>query len=166
MLRLHGGESMDLGNLFFGFSGRLNRGKYWLAVVVFVVISAIMSALDLALGPDSISAALLNAIVGIVTFISGLAVGIKRLHDRDKSGWWLLVFYVVPGILITIALIIGIYGVATESMGNLGTATLLGLASLAIGVWAFVELGCLRGTVGPNRFGPDPLVVPAATPAE
>jgi uncharacterized membrane protein YhaH (DUF805 family) len=28
----------------------------------------------------------------------------------------------------------------------------------AVLVWAFVELGCLRGTLGPNRFGPDPLV--------
>ena len=31
--------------------------------------------------------------------ISGIAVGIKRLHDRDKGGWWLLLFYVVPGLL-------------------------------------------------------------------
>jgi uncharacterized membrane protein YhaH (DUF805 family) len=38
------------------------------------------------------------------------------------------------------------------------------LASFAITVWAFVELGCLRGTVGPNRFGPDPLM-PALVPA-
>src|SRR6266487_727368 len=32
---------------------------------------------------------------------------------------------------------------------------------LAISVWAFVELGCLRGTPGPNRYGPDPLDTPA-----
>ena len=36
------------------------------------------------------------------------------------------------------------------------------LAMLAVGIWALVELGCLRGTVGPNRHGPDPL---AAQPA-
>jgi uncharacterized membrane protein YhaH (DUF805 family) len=31
-----------------------------------------------------------------------------------------------------------------------------------LGIWGFVELGCLRGTAGPNRFGPDPLVVEGA----
>jgi hypothetical protein len=31
----------------------------------------------------------------------GLAIGAKRLHDRDKSAWWLLVFYAAPGILST-----------------------------------------------------------------
>jgi uncharacterized membrane protein YhaH (DUF805 family) len=34
---------------------------------------------------------------------------------------------------------------------------LFSLASLAISIWAFVELGCLRGTAGPNKYGPDPL---------
>jgi uncharacterized membrane protein YhaH (DUF805 family) len=40
------------------------------------------------------------------------------------------------------------------------------LVSLALMIWGFVELGCLRGTVGPNRFGPDPLqrTVPPALP--
>jgi len=37
----------------------------------------------------------------------------------------------------------------------------LHVISFAISVWAFVELGCLRGTVGPNRYGPDPLSTPA-----
>ena len=45
----------------------------------------------------------------------------------------------------------------------------LGLAAFAVGVWAFVELGCLRGTIGPNRYGPDPLeptaIPPVRTPA-
>jgi hypothetical protein len=34
---------------------------------------------------------------------------------------------------------------------------LLGIIQLGIGIWALVELGCLRGTVGPNQHGPDPL---------
>jgi uncharacterized membrane protein YhaH (DUF805 family) len=41
-----------------------------------------------------------------------------------------------------------------------GGGFLLHLAGFAITVWAFVELGCLRGTVGPNRYGPDPLPLP------
>jgi uncharacterized membrane protein YhaH (DUF805 family) len=38
---------------------------------------------------------------------------------------------------------------------------ILHLISFGITVWAFVELGCLRGTMGPNRYGPDPLSAPA-----
>ncbi len=76
----------------------------------------------------------------------GLALGAKRLHDRDKSAWWLLLFYFVPGIL----------GTTADRIGG-GTGIILHIAGFAITVWAFVELGCLRGTVGPNQYGPDPL---------
>jgi len=68
-------------------------------------------------------------------------------------------FYVVPGILIVAA--IGTY-MAMED-GALVSA-IFGFASFAIGVWAFVELACLRGTVGPNAYGPDP-IDPAAVRA-
>jgi uncharacterized membrane protein YhaH (DUF805 family) len=56
-----------------------------------------------------------------------LAVAAKRFHDRDKSGWWVLIIF-IP--------IVGI-------------------------IWYIVELGCLPGTPGPNRFGSDPLGAPA-----
>jgi uncharacterized membrane protein YhaH (DUF805 family) len=42
---------------------------------------------------------------------------------------------------------------------------LFNLASFAISIWAIVELGCLRGTDGPNTYGPDPLQADAAQPA-
>ena len=80
----------------------------------------------------------------------GLALSAKRLHDRDKSAWWLLVFYALPTILSTAA-------DRTEDVQFI----ILHLISFGITVWAFVELGCLRGTVGSNRYGPDPLSAPA-----
>ena len=76
----------------------------------------------------------------------GLAIGAKRLHDRDKSAWWLVVFYAIPTIL----------SAAADQTEDL-TLVILHLMSFAISVWAFVELGCLRGTIGPNQYGPDPL---------
>ena len=74
-----------------------------------------------------------------------LALAIKRLHDRDKSGWWLLLFGVAPSTLQAVASRVGSGGV------------LLLLVSVGISIWAFVEMGCLRGTTGPNSYGPDPL---------
>ena len=41
----------------------------------------------------------------------------------------------------------------------------LGLASFVISIWALVEIGFLRGTVGPNAYGPDPLHRPAVVDA-
>ena len=85
-------------------------------------------------------------IVFIAMIVSGVAVGIKRLHDRDKSGWWLLAFYLVPALL--------------DGVGRtMNSPVIFGLASLAVSIWAIVELGFLRGTTGPNQYGPDPLVV-------
>ena len=39
----------------------------------------------------------------VVSWISAFAVGVKRLHDRDKSGWWILLFYLAPSVLGSIA---------------------------------------------------------------
>jgi uncharacterized membrane protein YhaH (DUF805 family) len=69
-------------------------------------------------------------VTGIVLFIFGVAatwisivVGIKRFHDRNKAGWWILII-LVPVI------------------GSL---------------WYLIECGFLKGTPGPNNYGPDPL---------
>jgi uncharacterized membrane protein YhaH (DUF805 family) len=77
--------------------------------------------------------------------------GAKRLHDRDKSAWWLLPFYVAPAVLIGFGLDLSM----NPFEASVETASVFGAFALAI--WAFVELGCLRGTAGTNRYGPDPL---------
>jgi uncharacterized membrane protein YhaH (DUF805 family) len=150
-------SNINLENLLFGFEGRINRGKYWLAILLYVIASVIVALVGVALGADSVAAALLNAVVGIGTFISGIAVGIKRLHDRNRSGWLLLLFYILPGVLVGVGLAFGIYGMASDSAGNMATAGVLCLAAAGIGIWAFIELGCLRGTIGQNPYGLDPL---------
>ena len=92
---------MNFGQLFFGFKGRINRGKYWLAILIFVIVGLIMGTISY-IADEAPPAQLLGIIVNIGLFISGLAVGIKRLHDRDKSGWWLLLFYLLPSLLLHI----------------------------------------------------------------
>ena len=80
------------------------------------------------------------------------ATTIKRLHDRDKSGWWILVFFLAPALL-------GIVVDRIDDDSYVATAFALSLAYAAFGLkaWGFVELLILRGTYEPNRFGPDPL---------
>jgi len=124
----------------FSAEGRVNRARFWSALIYYFVAGLIAGAIYFGLWqiiPGSVGddgtlqvngvAAIPYLILGFAYFIalvwSGICVGIKRFHDRDKSGWWILI-QLVP---------------------------LIG------GIWYFVEAGCLRGTVGANRFGPDPL---------
>lgn len=139
--------------LLFSFQGRLNRKPYWMTVIATTVafILALLLALaalrEYGLLPVTIAIIL---VLYIPLIWIGLALSAKRLHDRDKSAWWLLVFYALPTILSTAA-------DRTEDVQFI----ILHLISFGITVWAFVELGCLRGTVGSNRYGPDPLSAPA-----
>ena len=167
---------MSLFHLLFGFSVRANRGKFWLAVVLWIIFWAIavpvcVLAAIIILGlhlPDSslphdeliaryVSLAfdylgLLIVFIAftVVSWISAFAVGVKRLHDRDKSGWWILLFYLAPSVLGSIA------NTSEQPLAGF----ILGVGSFVISIWALVELGFLRGTVGPNRYGPDPLQRP------
>ena len=164
---------MGVFHLFFGFSGRINRGKYWLTLVIWiliwiiavpVIILAALAILGVNVTDGSLPSpqdtekfvkmildyAVLFIIVlalAILAWVSAFAIGVKRLHDRNRSGWWILLFYVVPAVL-------GGAGQGTD--GDLAQG-ILGLASVILSIWGLVELGFLRGTRGPNRFGPDPL---------
>jgi uncharacterized membrane protein YhaH (DUF805 family) len=148
---------MNVGQLLFHFKGRINRGKYWLAILIFVIIGLVMSTIGY-FAEQAMAFQALNLIVSVGMFVAGIAVGLKRLHDRDKSGWWLLIFYLLPSALFGIGAVIFFYGLGAEEAGGVIGGTVIYLIGVAVLVWAIVELGCLRGTDGPNRFGPDPLV--------
>jgi uncharacterized membrane protein YhaH (DUF805 family) len=159
---------MNFLQVLFSFNGRINRAKYWLAVVfwiiveivVFGVLAVMLGNHLLGLGSEPTGADIVKIILsfglGIILvfllvfipmIVSGFAVGIKRLHDRDQSGWWIVLFFLGPTVASVLA-----------QTSDSGAASLvLGLVSLGISIWAFVVLGCLRGTRGPNRYGPDPL---------
>jgi uncharacterized membrane protein YhaH (DUF805 family) len=142
--------------LLFGFSGRINRAKFWLAALIYIVFFFGVVGITMAVSSsmDSVFVAALIAYVPLV--ISGLAVGIKRLHDRGKSAWWLAVFYLVPLAINLIAIYV---------LGDNGTLnSILMVVSFAINIWAIVELGLLRGTIGGNQYGGDPLAPQPAPP--
>jgi uncharacterized membrane protein YhaH (DUF805 family) len=148
---------MNWGHLFFKFDGRVNRAKFWIAALIFAAINVVLAILGYVTDQSVVFQAL-NSMLGIVILISSIAVGVKRLHDRNKSGWYLLLFYLVPSILVVIGVLLGAFVEDSTII-----ATVLGLLAFAIGVWAFIEMGCLRGTIGVNQYGPDP-VAPATIP--
>lgn len=81
------------------FSGRASRSEYWWMAVVSVLVSVVISIIGLATsgfdvtemnarvtGPEDI----LNGLWGLATLIPSLALAVRRLHDTDRSGWWIL----------------------------------------------------------------------------
>jgi uncharacterized membrane protein YhaH (DUF805 family) len=88
--------------LLFSFQGRINRAKFWLVHVAMWLVMAVVFGVvvgDAALSTDPEAAlrslgmapGLILAVVNVLMFWVGLAVGVKRWHDRNKSGWWVLI---------------------------------------------------------------------------
>ena len=118
---------MDYAWYLFGFKGRLNRANVWLAVPIILCLMMLLGILAMVLtelfgGPKSISINIddifglldpesyrsLSAVslgqaaikaIGTSLFLwIYLAISIKRLHDRNKSAWWMMLFFVFPGL--------------------------------------------------------------------
>jgi uncharacterized membrane protein YhaH (DUF805 family) len=119
--------------------------------------AAIGRALDAVLAIDLTSPATLPVLVRlIVTPLVAwcfLIMSIKRLHDRDRSGWWMVPFVILPGLFKQLSPL-------TVSASNVIAVTATALAVVAVlglYIWGIIELFVLKGTTGTNRFGPDPL---------
>jgi uncharacterized membrane protein YhaH (DUF805 family) len=144
---------VDIARIWFDFKGRINRGKYWFVTIAnFIIATAFIL---IAIAAHSWALGILAALIFIPFFISSLAVAVKRLHDRNKSAWWVLPFYVLPSVLEGLGQGMNENGTIVTVIGN--RMSILEIVGYAISLWALVELGCLRGTPGANPYGPDPL---------
>jgi uncharacterized membrane protein YhaH (DUF805 family) len=145
---------MQLIHILFGFQGRIGRGQFWLAVLIWAVLYLAVIA-GVVLFTSSLDTMLSAGVIAyVVMIILFIPFGLKRLHDRNKSGSWLLVFYGIPFALqFVMPVLLGDGDSDTTSM----TTTLLQYVGFAISLWALVELGFLRGTIGGNHYGPDPV---------
>jgi uncharacterized membrane protein YhaH (DUF805 family) len=94
----------ELFEFLFGASGRIGRAKYWCSVLIYIG-AGLMTAVIL-FTAAGIAAPLLvvTVFVVLIPWLSwGASFTTRRLHDRDKSAWWLMLFYLVPGVLGQVA---------------------------------------------------------------
>lgn len=85
-------DNIDWKHLLFDFDGRINRGKFWLGAVVLWAVSTLILFIAIAVSNNVLWTVL--AITYIAIIWVGLAISIKRWHDRGKSGWWVLIGFV------------------------------------------------------------------------
>ena len=156
-------------NFLFSFRGRVGRAGFWLYAAIATPLLLVL-AVAFWIYAFSVPGAYENGgptpfphdplgIVGAVIFfallaaalLAGAALTVKRLHDRDKAWRWILVFAVAPDALLGLAQVLEASEAANES-----ALFAIQFAALALASWGSVELGFLRGTIGANRFGPDP----------
>lgn len=145
------------------FSGRSRRKEFWMFQLLSVIVSMIGYGLMLAGGAGSLltgaaakadfaaepqlaeasfgplfwAGLILLCLWALASIIPSLAVTVRRLHDRNMSGWYLLGFIIAVVILSMIPVL----------------GPLLALA-LEVG---YIVILALPGTPGPNKYGPDPL---------
>jgi uncharacterized membrane protein YhaH (DUF805 family) len=75
------------------FSGRSRRKEYWYYVLFVAIISIVLSIIDGLFGTyhRSTGAGLLSTIFSLAVLIPSIAVSVRRLHDIDRTGWWVLI---------------------------------------------------------------------------
>ena len=75
------------------FSGRARRKEYWMFYLISALISIVLTLLDILLGTYSVEyeAGLFSGLYSLLILIPSIAVVVRRLHDTDRSGWWILI---------------------------------------------------------------------------
>ena len=150
------------------FSGRARRKEYWWFTLINFIIGLLLSFGYLPQYMDFVSSAsegaapdmhqmfaiysspfyIIATIYSLAALIPGLAVWTRRLHDTGRSGWWILILFVLLGVLAFVA---GI-GAASGKAWLCFLAVVLVLALIVLNiVWLFLD-----SNPGENKYGPNP----------
>ena len=84
-------------NKYVNFGGRASRSEFWLFVLFVVLGGLILGVIDGVVGVEQGDPVSLGNAFGLLTFLPGLAVAVRRLHDTNRSGWWYLISFTIIG---------------------------------------------------------------------
>ena len=171
---------------YMGLDGRLNRQRWWIAAIVLAVVIIVISIVILPLiglgmmpamptiDANTTAADIANVVsaarakagwVSLVLFLVFLypsaTIAIKRRHDRNNNGLDVWIYFA----LLVVTQLISALGIGMTTMDIGGTSipvpgpivTGLGFIVGIYALYLLVVLGFLKGTAGPNNYGPDPL---------
>ena len=133
------------------FEGRARRKEYWMFILFDLIFAIAAAVLDEILGSQPV----ISIVYGLVLILPTLAVTVRRLHDTNRSGWWIL----LPCISLIIAIFTTIlfsFLLLTFDFQGLFIAPILGYIILIIG-WAVLLVFTLQDSdVGNNWYGKNP----------
>lgn len=86
---------------YVNFSGRAVRSEFWYWVLFCFILGIVTAILDTAIFPGN-QISPLNVIASLITLLPSLAVGARRLHDIDRTGWWQLIGLTIIGAILLI----------------------------------------------------------------
>ena len=89
-------------NKYTDFNGRATRSEYWYFVLFYTIISLILTLIDinfinpyLDLSPEAaMQGSVLTGVFALALLLPQIALGIRRLHDTGRSGWWYLLILI------------------------------------------------------------------------
>jgi uncharacterized membrane protein YhaH (DUF805 family) len=74
---------------YFNFHDRACRSEFWYWTLFTMIVAIVAALIDMKLDTQLVAGAW-----NLVTLIPGLAISIRRLHDLDRSGWWVLLSFI------------------------------------------------------------------------
>jgi uncharacterized membrane protein YhaH (DUF805 family) len=142
------------------FGGRASRAEYWWYTLAIIILGIVVSIIENMVGLDNWVGMYgpIALLLMLALLVPGLAVTVRRLHDTDRSGWWMLIALIPYGLL---AVVMGM-SAASGSLAMVGLAGIVAIVAL-IGVIALLVFMIMPGTPGDNRYGPPPADGAAAT---
>lgn len=133
---------------YFEFSGRSSRAEYWYFTALMWFISLlILLAQELFGEMAEVPLTAVNALFGLATFIPSISVGVRRLHDINRSGFVLLGYSIAIGFIAALIPAAWFFG---------SFATMLLVLALAAFCIKFLILMATEGDRGPNPYGANP----------
>lgn len=131
-------ETCLLQKYLFVFKGRASRAEFWW-FMLFIALVNIGCGIILQFLPPQIAGSL-SLVISLLLFPANLGVTVRRLHDRNMRGWWLL----VP--LLTLLF----WAAGGQTQNNVANLVSLGMCL------CYLIILCMPGQEGPNRFGEAP----------
>src|SRR5215213_9913522 len=123
------------------FSGRAPRAEYWWFFLAIIIAYIVLSIIESILGINHMVAGVygpLTVLLMLGTLVPSIAVGVRRLHDTNRSGWWIL----APLVPYCLAFALGgaamMGGAATGNPASMGAG--LGMAGIFLLIGAVCAL--------------------------
>jgi uncharacterized membrane protein YhaH (DUF805 family) len=161
---------------YANFSGRASRAEFWwfflfLMVAYMVMWFALLGAVGVGAAAGTQTplgfigtfgiAGIFIVLVYLALLIPSIAVQVRRLHDTDRSGWWLGAFWLLYLVYLAVAfgslfsMTVPSDGSPPPNMGGIAAMSIIGLVFFVYSIVLLVFF-CLSGTKGANRYGDDP----------